>query len=126
MQEFLSTQYKDLYFPSPWIHFYSEGYPRMRWCQPDGVLFDFKNGIITIVEVKYNHTPLAWWQLNELYLPLVSFIFGDELWTYRLAEWVLWYDPATPFPGEHHLRPELELIKPHEVGVKIWKPGRNS
>jgi len=94
----------------------------MRWCQPDGLLFNLDKGIITIVEIKFKHTPLAWWQLNELYYPLISFIFGQELWSYRLAEWVRWYDCETPFPGQHHLRPHLTDVKEHEVGVTIWKP----
>lgn len=113
------------YVPSLWFLYYTEGLSRVRWCQPDGLHFDFKKGIITIVEVKYCHTPDAYFQLKELYLPVVQAAFGTELWEYRLLEWVRWYDPVVNFPGRHFLRPELELVKDNEIGVKIWSPTRN-
>lgn len=112
------------YIPSLWLQFYSKSSSSMRWCQPDGVLFDFKRGIITIIEIKFCHTAQAWWQLNELYLPVISHIFGRELWNYRLAEMVLWYDSVINFPGEHYLRKDLHNVREGEVGIHIWKPSK--
>ena len=108
-----------LYLDSPWLRFLDE--TGWHWCQPDGMHLDFAAGILTIVEVKYQHTPQAWEQMEELYSPVLRHLFPAFLWQIRYLEVVKWYDPAVvcrdavrlvaaPF-AQHYLR-----------GVHIWKP----
>lgn len=93
-----------------------------RWCQPDGLYIDLRAGIVTIVEIKLKHTDAAWFQLHELYAPVVGRCFGTALWNLRFCEIVRWYDPSIPFPGRHYLRPRIEETRPGETGVVIWSP----
>ena len=96
----------------------------VHWCQPDGLHLDFRRGVVTILEIKLRHTPRAWWQLRELYLPVVSRALG-RAWSYRLVELCKWYDPDTHFPGEQKLIPALlSPIPPNAVGVHIWHDSR--
>ena len=119
VQEYLGQCYGEAYLANPWLCFFSGG--RKRWCQPDGLLFDFKAGTITIVEVKYQHTPLAWWQCLYLYLPVLEQIFPEELWRFQFCEVTKWYDPAVRFPVEVSLAREVGL-KSLKFMVHIWKP----
>lgn len=93
----------------------------MRWCQTDGLLIQPQGGLITIVEIKYQHTPDAWFQLRELYEPVVRRAFGPA-WEVALLEVVKWYDPSTFFP-ERHLMCADPLHPPiGSIGVHIWAP----
>ena len=106
--------------PHPWI--WVQDSWGVRWVQPDGLLIRPLDGVVTIVEFKLKHTPQAWFQLQELYRPVVEWLFPKDLWTTRMAEVVRWYDAATFFPGAHRLRPRLEEVGENEVGVLIWSP----
>lgn len=119
VHEELIRQYPGFYVSNPWFKFI-DGYG-MRWCQPDGLLIDAAQGLIVIVEVKYQHTGEAWWKLNKLYLQVVRQFFG-ELWEYRCIEIVRWYDPSVIFPLSK-LTEKVHLTPPcPQVGVHIWKP----
>ncbi len=121
-QEYLLCN-SDFYLPSPW--FYYKGNNRLRWCQPDGLLFNFRTGHLIIVEIKYNHTSDAWWQLRKLYFPIIVRIFPPELWTISVLEVVKWYDPATHFPEQLRLiaKPDEAFGLPQGItGVHIWRP----
>lgn len=98
VQEYLLNDFAPMYVPAPWLHFRERFSDSFRWCQPDGLLIDAWKGVITIVEIKYNHTADAWWQLNHLYKPVLSALFPPELWRLEVCEIVKWYDPATVFP----------------------------
>ena len=118
-QAYLSGLYGLDYVPSPWIRFESAG--RMRFCQPDGLLFQPEKGRITIVEVKYQHTPLAWWQLLQLYAPVVAKLFPKQLWTLDVCEVVKWYDASTVFPVRPVLAAQVHM--PIEFfKVHIYRP----
>lgn len=111
--------YPKHYLANPWFRFVDEW--GTRWCQPDGLLIDPVQGVITIIEVKHSHTGQAWWKLQKLYLQVVRATFGAD-WNYRCVEVVRYFDPAMVFP----LRKLCELIHaapllPH-TGVHIWKP----
>lgn len=106
--------------PSPWFVFAQEGYSRPRWCQPDGLLLDLYAGRIVIVEIKYQHTPDAWWQVRQLYQPVVRSAFGPD-WDIRACEVVKWYDPAIGFPEPVALAKDPALVR-DTFGVHIWKP----
>lgn len=116
----ISELYPGLFVPHPWIHVVDQEGP--RWVQPDGLLIRPMEGMVTIVEFKLKHTPTAWFQLTELYRPVVEWLFPRDLWTIRLCEVCRWYDPSIFFPGEANLRPKLEEVKANEVGVYIWCP----
>lgn len=96
VHEYLASLYGDGYVASPWLKFFAEG--RWRWCQPDGLVLAPATGRITVVEVKYQHTSDAWWQLRHLYLPVLAQIFPPALWRFDVCEVVKWYDPAVVFP----------------------------
>lgn len=119
VHEYLAEFYGEMYIPSPWIKFFAEG--AYRWCQPDGIHLDFIRGVITIVEVKYQHTTDAWWQLRCLYEPVLRVIFPASLWKFEVCEVVKWYDPAVVFPEKTVLAQEMAM--PHSAfKVHIWRP----
>ncbi|MDE0330999.1 MAG: hypothetical protein OXL41_03955 [Nitrospinae bacterium] len=94
-QGFLERQ-SVCYVPGPWLRFAARGDRKLRWCQPDGLYFDFGAGRITVVEIKYKHTELAWWQIRQLYGPVVAALFPG--WAIGALEVCHWFDPAVGFP----------------------------
>lgn len=92
----------------------------MQWCQPDGIFVDFDAGKIVIVEVKYQHTLDAWYQLYR-YLTVVRHVFGT-IWDYSLCEVVKWYDCALAYPEPIQLLSDLAAAKPNAFHVHILKP----
>lgn len=119
--ERFGQMYGDFYLPSPWLWFRQRGKSQVRYAQPDALLFDFDLGRITIVEYKYQHVEMAWWQLHQLYRPLIRHIFGD-MWTPHMIEVVKWYDPSTGFPGPVKLCKTLDEAPCDITGVHIWSP----
>jgi len=111
-----------MYVASPWFRFKEVGVDKVRWCQPDALLFDFKEGKITIVECKLQHTADAWWQLRWLYLPIVAKAFPGDSWKICLVEVVKWYDCATAFPEEVKMTADITRVRLGEFGVHICKP----
>ena len=122
IHDLFEARFGELYMPSPWFRFLEVGTEKPRWCQPDGLLFDFENGKLTIVECKLQHTADAWWQLRWLYLPVISKAFPGNLWDFGLIEVVKWYDPATAFPERVKMRADILHVQPGEFGVHICKP----
>jgi hypothetical protein len=92
---FLHDQF---YTPGPWIVFWTNEDRATRWCQPDGLFFNFAAGLITIVEIKLRHTALSWFQLRQLYQPVVSALFPSSLWKVRIVEVVKEYVPEEKTP----------------------------
>jgi hypothetical protein len=123
VQEALKKAAKGLYFPSPWI-IYTTGGGFIHWCQPDGLYFDPTRGHLYIIECKLRHTADAWWQLHEVYAPVLARMFPRELWELRFVEIVRWYDPSTYFPGRHFLRKKVTQTERGETGVIIWSRRR--
>lgn len=119
VQAYLLDLYGDRYLESPWFRFWVEGRP--RWCQPDGLLFDFSAGRITIIEVKYQHTLKAWYQIKKLYLPVLQTLFPSHLWRFNYCEIVRWYDPNTVFPEPVLLTHDIAQVS-QSFQVHIWKP----
>lgn len=116
---YLEEFYGERYLASPWIRFFAGGV--WRWCQPDGLLLDLERGRITIVEMKYQHTSDAWWQVRWLYQPVLAAMFPPELWQFDACEVVKWYDPATLFPEKVVLAQEVGLAHT-AFKVHIWRP----
>ena len=91
----------------------------MRYCQPDGLLF-FEEGDqnrIVLCEVKYQHVPDAYFQLQDKYLPVVEAAFPGL--PISLCEVVKWYDPAVSFPCEVKKTALIHEVKTNEFGVHI-------
>lgn len=118
MQRILRDKFGELYLPGPWIYFV-DSTKKLRYCQPDGLLFDFHKGRITCCEVKYRHTPQAHYQLYEIYKPVLEFMFPRHLWSVRCLEICKWYDCATVMPAPHELRKNVEDCSAHSMGVYI-------
>jgi hypothetical protein len=108
VQAFLEQAYPKRYVASPWLKFFVAG-GKWRWCQPDGLLIDTRTGWITVVEIKYNHTPDAWAQLKLLYLPVLQHIFPAELWQFDCCEIVKWYDPMVLYPEPTVLSQDIAM-----------------
>lgn len=108
------------YYRSPWFEFHDS--TGRRWCQPDAILLSEDTAIIA--EVKYQHTADAWFQLWEIYRPVVGTAFPGR--TLRCVEIVKWYDPNTYFPQAVDLTDDPLKI-PHEnrTAVHIWNPQRD-
>lgn len=118
-QDYLTNRYGEFYVSSPWFQFQANG--QRRWCQPDGLLFHLPEGRITIVEIKYQHTALAWWQVKFLYAPVLRQAFRATLWQLDFCEVVKWYDPAAFFPEPTALAADVGL-RTEKFKVHIWKP----
>ena len=122
VQRYLLDTFPHHYVASPWFTFISNGGAKRKWCQPDGLLIDIRNGLITIVEVKLRHTSDAWWQTRQLYLPVLQRLFGTLMWKYNILEIVRWYDADTLFPERYKLAAEIGGLPVGKFGVHIWKP----
>jgi len=107
VQAYLMELYPDTYVPGPWLLFRAEGGTKWRWCQPDGILIDEVRGIITCIEVKYSHTSNAWWQVRQLYQPVLEHIFPPDLWKHQACEIVKWYDASVGFPEPLEMTPQV-------------------
>jgi len=121
VQGYLQELYGNEYIASPWLHFQEPGGP-LRWCQPDGILIRADEGIITCIEVKYQHTVDAWWQLWRLYVPVLLALFPPSLWAMHVCEVVKWFDPSTAFPQRPHMTPQLLDTRVGAFNVHIWHP----
>lgn len=122
VHEWLGERFEGAYLPSPWITFAcADGH--VRWCQPDGLLFNLRAGVITLIEVKYQHTSDAWWQLRKLYQPVLGALFPSDLWSIQCLEVVKWYDPAVVWPEPLRLVDKpAPLPQTSASCVHIWKP----
>jgi hypothetical protein len=69
-----------------------------RWCQPD-ILVEFPYHTL-IVEAKHNHTTDAWFQLRQLYEPVVEKALERPC---KLMAMVEHFDPSVPWPEDFEL-----------------------
>lgn len=118
---YLNLLYPETYIANPWLNFQSGESEKRRWCQPDGLIVDILKGIITCVEIKYNHTADAWFQTRQLYVPVLQCIFPASLWEIQICEVVKWYDSAVSFPERVTLTQEPDRPTP-KFKVHIFKP----
>lgn len=116
----LEHSFRGFFVAQPWVEF-TNGDSRPRLCQPDGLLFNFHRGTIVIVEMKLKHTSDAYFQLTQLYLPVVKKMFPKEGWKIALCEVVRWYDPSTVFPVVVRMRQHVEDCDPGCIGLHILK-----
>lgn len=94
--------------------------PRIRYCQPDGLLFSGDLRYVIIIEIKLRHTAKAWWQLKHKYAPILKAMFP---WIeVRYVEFTRWYDLATEFPEAIVLREDVSRVRSGDFQVTIWRP----
>lgn len=105
-----------MYASGVWFAFSGAG--GMRYCQADGLLFDFRRGRITIVEVKVHHCLRAYQQLVQLYQPVVRSCFGEN-WHISVLEICRWYDPAIALPVPVRLHADIGRCREDEFSVHI-------
>ena len=120
-QEYFSDLYEEYYLPSPWIRFKEAGNDKIRWCQPDGLLFSPFTGKVTLIEFKLQHTAEAYWQTKYLYLPVISYLWPPAIWRYSIVEVVRWFDADTAFPERVQMLPDVLAADTKGIGVHIWK-----
>ena len=114
VKEHLAAEYGNSFCPGPWLKFG----PPERWCQPDGLII-LPNEKLAIVEIKLQHTAQAWWQLFQLYEPVVERAYPE--FRVRCVEVVKWFDPATHCPEDPRLLEDLGRPRPG-FNVHILKP----
>jgi len=110
------------YFPSPWFVYRIHGDSHFYFCQPDGVAFDFRRGIVYVFEVKYSHTNDAWRQLKHLYSPVLRSCFPPRLWEFRLVEVCRLFDCEIQCDATLDLVRDFRDPSVAELQVMIWKP----
>lgn len=103
------------YLGSLWFGFQDD--EGSKWCQPDGLLLNPWKGLITILEIKYQHTPQAHEQLFDIYAPVVAAAFPE--YDLRCVEVVKWFDPFVRTQRKPHLCEDLARAKPFAFNVHI-------
>lgn len=107
------------YLPSLWFRFWDRA--GEKWCQPDGLLVNPWQRILTIVEIKYSHTNDACVQLFRLYRPVVTAVFGGH-YVISCCEVVKWLDPAVLTDRPWQLCKHPDLAPEGRFNVHIWRP----
>ncbi len=120
VQRHLSTLCAGSYVPAPWFRYSLYHHPHWKYCQPDGLIFDFNRSLIIIVEIKLSHTLTAWTQVRNLYEPVVRRIFGPD-WQYAALEVVNTYDSSTWFPERLFYISRLSSLQRNQFGLLIVK-----
>ena len=120
VQRYLTAECNGHYVPAPWFRYCVHNHPHWHYCQPDGLLFDYNRNLITIVEIKLAHSLQAWWQVQNLYRPVISFVFGSR-WSLAACEVTAHHDPATIFPICLHHITRLSLLQPEQFGLYILR-----
>jgi hypothetical protein len=105
----------------PHIHFRDDGV--YRTVIPDAVLCSGSGqGLkILVIEVKSQHMPEAWWQLERLYIPVFEAM--EPLARVCGLEVVKVYDPQMPWPGQYVYYNDFNDALECDVrlGVFKWK-----
>ncbi|TFH47979.1 MAG: hypothetical protein E4H01_07220 [Lysobacterales bacterium] len=117
----LAKRFPGFYVSGPWFEFVDR--TGGRWCQADGLIVWQELKHIRIVEIKYQHTERAWWQLKQLYDPVVRRAFPE--YEVTLLEVVHWHDPAVAFPEAYDLVSDCGAhLTMNKIGTHIWNPNR--
>lgn len=113
----LEQRYGLNYVPNQWFAYLWRG--KVHYCQTDGLLVFEEPRTLLLLEVKYSHTPDAYWQIEHLYLPVLQSFLAEGGWKVATAEVVKWFDPAVQCPRRPILRERLEDVKVGEFAVHI-------
>lgn len=106
-----------IFWRQPKVRFFDDS--GMRLCIPDAVAREGDD--IIVIEVKIQHMPEAWWQLERLYRPVLETHFKPR--RLRALEIVQSFDPAMPFPISVEVFETIASFKDSDVpfGVVVWK-----
>ena len=109
------------YVPSPWFSFLVN-HDKRCYCQPDAILLKPSGTEVTIIEIKLKHTTQSYFQIENLYRPVLDKFFKYS--KIKTATVVRWYDPETEFPEgiKTRLCENLDFVKQNELAVHIWRP----
>ena len=103
MGSFLRKKFKGKVLSNVWIGY--ESFGEVRVCSPDHLIIDVESGFITIVECKLTHIGTAYYQMVNLYLPVLKALFpGFEL---RGIEFCKNFDRSVSYPVGINLVREL-------------------
>lgn len=105
--------------PAQWFSFLDGPEEKLRWCQIDCFAADPLSGRLCLFEFKLRHCADSWWQLTQLYQPVLECIFPPGVWNYRLIEVCRWFDPTTYYPVVPNLLREIPKAKGNCVNVHI-------
>lgn len=100
----------------PWIRFGSAGGDQ-RWCQPDFLALE--PGRTVLVEIKARLVSDAWYQLRQLYEPVVRVAYKVDVITPVII--CRSFDPWTPFPERYTHIFDLREARPSVINVLRWK-----
>jgi len=120
--QYLAERFPSGHVLAPWVSFKSRERIGYFHCQPDALILDLRRNSITVVEIKLKHTSDAWWQVRQLYMPVVQHIFGPS-WDYIAVELAKWFDPHTKFPERFEFVDDvgdLPALSPRTFHVHLW------
>jgi hypothetical protein len=102
-----------------WFCYQAEYRPYPCYCQVDA-LFDpgEDEGDLTLFEVKYRHTPDTYFQLTNIYLPVLRAAYPSR--RIAVCEVVRWFDPGTAFPVPVVLAPDPGAVRLNDFSVHIF------
>ena len=118
VHEFLRALWPSSYRPGPWYEFGDAS--GFRRCQPDGLLL--QSGTAVIFEVKIRHTEGSYYQLHDLYAPVIRAAHRPK--KVLLCTIVKSYDPSAPYPARTSRVENLsEWVDAGDeaIGVYQWK-----
>lgn len=93
-----------------------------KYCEMDSLVIDPVAEQVFAIEVKFKHTPQAYFQLLNLYVPVLETLFP----TYKICpiEIVRWYELRYDFPCEVVMMDKWLESRAENFNVKIWNPKR--
>lgn len=118
VHERLGEEWGLQYIPNQWWKYGLED-NRAHYCQTDGLLFLPDRKLCVLVEVKLKHTAEAYWQTENLYVPLLAGYFRNTDIKIAVVEVCKWFDPITPFPVKPTLCEELTAVHVNRFNVHI-------
>lgn len=113
----LQDQHGLNYIAGQWWRYSTGG--RVRFCQTDGILLVPEKRMLVLIEVKYSHTVDAFWQLENLYVPILKKFLQQSNYVLATVEVVKWFDPAVRYPRQPRLLEHILLARPGVFSVHI-------
>lgn len=107
------------YIPGQWWKYFTALGDGPSYAQTDGILLDPARKLCVLFEVKYSHTTEAYWQVENLYVPLLQRFLRNTDYKIAAVEVCKWFDPCTPFPVKPTLCEELTAVHPERFNVHI-------
>jgi hypothetical protein len=105
-----------------WIEFQDRS--GKRWCQVDALWIDNSSRRCLVCEIKYQHTPDAWWQLKHLYVPVLQRVMPGYI--LGMLEIVHWFDPGMAWPEPfRRVAGIADCIYDSTANVTILNPKRD-